>query len=259
MPVGIISRNWIKSLGKGEDAEREMTHDDESDAAPENQQDAESDAQSEQNAETTALDAADEDGAGDDEGSSEDGDSRPFRLGDKRGQQLGKDETGSSDEEDYDEEDEEEVVETEGEDDPLAPAYDLEHGELLLEDVDHAQAQRKPVRSEIKSAKEFFSTEILYRFDVLEPVVQESLSGSYRIELKGFQGGVWTMTVGEEVDVVNRREDAETILSMQQTDFLQLVNGDLNPQIALLAQKVKVTGDIDKAIALQYLLVPALD
>lgn len=242
MPVGIISRNWIRSLGKGEDAEQKMTQADDSEINVDD------------SPETTESESKTVE--------SEDGDSKPFRLGEKKRADEGEGEVEENSidpaAEDEDDESEEHVVETEGEEDPLAPAYDLEHGHLL-EDVDHAQAQKKPVTTEIQSAKEFFSTEILYRYDVLEPEIQKSMEGSYRIELKGFQGGVWTLTVGEDLDVVNRREDADTILSMQQTDFIQLVNGELNPQIAMLAQKVKVTGDIDKAIAVQYLLVPALD
>lgn len=255
MPVGIISRNWIKSFGKAEDARQQMEQDE---SQADREQPPEDAGAANPSAEAEARPEGREEETAVDEGSP-----RPFRLGDNRAERAAKAEqseaapreAAAAEEED---EEEEEEVETQGEEDPLAPAYDLEDG-TLLEDVDHETAQRRPVSTVIKSAKEFFATEILYRFDVLEPHIQKNLMGSYRIELKGYQGGVWTMTVGEEVDVVNRREDAEVVLSMQQKDFLQLVNGDLNPQIALLAQKVKVTGDIDKAIAVQYLLVPALD
>ena len=146
---------------------------------------------------------------------------------------------------------------TAGVDDPLAPAYDLEHGELL----EPAPASRNalPWSSRVQNAKEFFSSEMLYRYDLLEREQQKELKGRYRVELRGFKGGVWTIEIDNELGIVNRREDAEVVLSMQQRDFLQLVNGDLNPQLAILSQKMRVQGDVRRAIALQAILVPSVD
>jgi hypothetical protein len=138
-----------------------------------------------------------------------------------------------------------------------APAYDLDEGTPL--DSSNRRATL-PTRTNVKSAKEFFNGEIHYRFDILEDESRTELGGSYRIELKGFQGGIWTVTVGDQqVDVVNRREEAEIVLTMQQRDFLQLVNGDLNPQLAVFAQKMRVSGDLRKAVAFQAILSPGAD
>jgi hypothetical protein len=139
-------------------------------------------------------------------------------------------------------------------DDPLAPAYDIEKGTPLA-----PHRQEFPLRSNIKSAKEFFNAELLYRYDILEDEDRKHLSGRYRIELKGYQGGVWTLELGNNLDVVNRREEAEIVLTMQQRDFLQLVNGQLNPQLAMFAQKLRIQGDLKKAVAFQVLLAPEAD
>jgi hypothetical protein len=145
----------------------------------------------------------------------------------------------------------------EGDDDPLGEAYDLDQGERLPSDVHHDE--KLPWKSKIESAKEFFNTEILYRHDILLAEERDRISGSYRIELKGYQGGIWSLDVGDDIEVVNRREDADVVLAMQQKDFLRVVNGELNPQLALLSRKIKVTGDIKKAVALQSLLAPSMD
>ena len=79
----------------------------------------------------------------------------------------------------------------------------------------------------------------------------------YRIELKGYKGGIWTVDLGDELTVVNRREEAEIVLTMQQRDFIHLVNGEMNPQLLILAQKLKVQGDIRKAVKFENLLVPS--
>lgn len=142
-------------------------------------------------------------------------------------------------------------------DDPLAPAYDLERGTPLSHNK-HGEHDFKS-RTKIRSAKEFFNTEILYRYDILDDEDRTSLRGRYRIELKGYQGGVWTIVIAEQMDIVNRREDAEIVFTMQQSDFLHLVNGQLNPQLALFAQKMRVSGDVRQAVHFQNILAPGSD
>ncbi len=163
-----------------------------------------------------------------------------------------------------DDQDEEESFTHEGaesieQDDPLAGAFDLERGTPLNPLDGYQERDNLPVRAKVKSAKEFFSTEILYRFDILEDDDRADLKGSYRLELKGYQGGVWTVNLGDALEVVNRREDAEIVLTMQQRDFVTLVNGQLNPQLAIFAQKMRVSGDVKKAILFQNLLCPTTD
>jgi len=88
------------------------------------------------------------------------------------------------------------------------------------------------------------------------PEQRDELKGDYRIEVKGNKGGVWSLKVDAALEIVNRREDADVVVSMQQKDFIQLVNGDLNPQMAMLAQKMKVLGNLRSVATLQSLLVP---
>ena len=137
-------------------------------------------------------------------------------------------------------------------DDPLGEAYDLELGSKLT----RGGGDDMPWRSDVQSAKEFFNTEILYLYDILTDDEQQALAGSYRIELRGQSGGVWTVTLKEQLDVVNRREEADIVFSMSQRDFLNLVNGRLNPQLAVLSQKLRITGDIRRGVAFQSILTP---
>lgn len=138
----------------------------------------------------------------------------------------------------------------------LGTAYDLDDGEML--NADFAEEDPKyPWRNRIETAKEFFGTEILYRYDILEVEDRDKLKGSYRIELKGENGGIWTITLGDELDVVNVKEEAEVVISMHQRDFMLLVNGELNPQVAFLANKIRSQGDLTRAINFQAVLAPA--
>lgn len=139
-------------------------------------------------------------------------------------------------------------------DDPIEEAYEFEQREQRNFE---REERSQPSRSKIKNAKEFFNTEMLYRFDIMEDGLRKQLAGSYRLELKGYQGGIWTVKVGEQLDIVNRKEDSEITYNMQQRDFVLLVNGQLNPQLAIFAGKMKITGDLKKSVDFIELLAPA--
>jgi len=139
-----------------------------------------------------------------------------------------------------------------GVDDPLAPAFDLDRGAPLpmYEDA-------LPWKSKIATAKEFFNTEILYRFDIMDPAAVKPLKGSYRIELDGEGGGTWNLNIDSQLDVSSGDEKADTVLSLHKRDFLNIVNGKLNPQLAILSKKIKVKGKVRQAISLQEILSPS--
>ena len=139
-------------------------------------------------------------------------------------------------------------------DDPLGKAYDLECGSPL-EDAEESL----PWNSDVDTPKEFFSTEILYRFDILTPAEQEELSGRYLLRLKG--AGNWTVDIDKDLSVSSEENtkdsDLAASLSLTEDDFLHLVNGRLNPQLAVLADKIHIKGDIEKAMSFQSLLIPS--
>ena len=140
-----------------------------------------------------------------------------------------------------------------GSDDPMGEAYCLDDGSL----IDEGSEEVLPWRSDVKSPREFFSTEILYRYDILEAAEQNALVGSYRLELKGNEGGIWSISVNDEITVENTADsDAEIVISMNRNDFMNIINGRLNPQLAILAQKIKVKGDTRRAVIFQSLLTP---
>ena len=143
--------------------------------------------------------------------------------------------------------------------------YDLKGFELEQEQEGAAPEERstrdrrRGRRQSVPSPKEFFDEDIVYRYDLVEEPERTVLRGSYRLELKGQQGGVWTVRIGDTIEVLNRREDADVVLSVQQGDFMRLVNGQLNPQIAILSKKLRVTGDLKQAMAFNSVICPSDD
>jgi hypothetical protein len=177
----------------------------------------------------------------------------------KKAKPISSDDLEDDEDEDHEDHEDDEVVDGDDaalqqfiHDDPLAPGYDLEGGELLNQQEVHL-----PWQTDVSTPKEFFTTELLYRFDVVEPADRQLFDGTYCIEIKGEEMMPWSITVGEELKVSNTREEAEIVLKISETDFMELVNGRLNPQLAILAQKMKVDGEVKKAVLFQELLIPA--
>ena len=221
MPLGIFSKQKFKLKSKThENGDKTMT-------------DEETKSEVEQVEQESSPEAA--------ESSSE-----SFLLDDSAEQQEKEEPVSEADSEDSDEKEFDEV--SQGEEDPF-----------LLDDVEEDEhiEEKLPWSSRIKSTKEFFNTEILYRYDILEEQVRSSIEGSYRIELEGSDKDTWSLKLGLSLDVSNKKEDADIVLNISERDFLNLINGELNPQIAILAEKLKVTGDLSKALAFQNVLAPS--
>lgn len=257
MLVAILTKPWWKSLVKGNDEEEVSDH-----------QPSAEEREEEGAPESMAVEAAEVLAASAEEVQEEAGEETPAPRETRRGREGRREGRGNQrrrgerrpvDEREEEEGEEQEETlnaeETHHDEDPFAPAYDLEHGRPIQERVSSGAAL--PWKSKIKTPKDFFAEELLYRFDILERQDRDELRGKYRVELKGFKGGIWTVDLGDELTVVNRREEAEIVLTMQQKDFIHLVNGEMNPQLLILAQKLKVQGDIRKAVKFENLLVPS--
>ncbi len=185
------------------------------------------------------------------------------RLGKEENSEHTPDETSD---ESADETEEELETEIFPEDESLEEAYDFESGELIDDDP-HAGI---PSKNNVKSVREFFNTEFLYRFDILEDHERANLKGSYKIEIQGDKKAEWFVDLNDDPTVKSsqNKNDAETDLSeikpevtisMKERDFILIVNGELNPQLAFLSEKVKVKGSLEKALAFQVIIAPGFE
>lgn len=109
--------------------------------------------------------------------------------------------------------------------------------------------------SDPQSAKEVFDTHIPERL-AAKPEVAESINNSYQFDLTGDGGGKWVVDLTEAGGKVfeGEKEDAGVIVTMTADDFLALVTGKLNGQMAFLQGKLKIKGDMSLALKLQEVL-----
>ncbi len=87
----------------------------------------------------------------------------------------------------------------------------------------------------------------------------DSLSGinaTYQFNLSGDDGGNWVIALTEDNKSVKEGEDenAQCVISMSSGDFMGMIGGSLNPQMAFMTGKLRVKGDMALALKLQAVL-----
>jgi len=77
----------------------------------------------------------------------------------------------------------------------------------------------------------------------------------YQFDLSGDGGGQWYAVIANEQCEVKQGKAASTniTISMTAQDYLDMVNGKLNGQMAFMTGKLKIAGDMGLALRLQSL------
>src|SRR5579863_2108122 len=83
----------------------------------------------------------------------------------------------------------------------------------------------------------------------------KGLNAVYQFDLSGDGGGKWTVLINNEQCQVQSGAHASPniTLSMAANDYLDMVNGKLNGQLAFMTGKLKIAGDMGLALKLQSL------
>jgi putative sterol carrier protein len=108
--------------------------------------------------------------------------------------------------------------------------------------------------AEVTSVKQFFE-EILPKF-VTDPDKVGGMDCTYQFSISGDDGGEWYLTLKDDRGTVSAGGFAEpdcTVMS-EDEDWLKIVTGELNPQMAFMAGKIRVQGQIALAMKLQNFL-----
>src|SRR5512141_3402879 len=89
-----------------------------------------------------------------------------------------------------------------------------------------------------------------------KPDVVSKINAVYQFNISGPNGGAWSVDCtkpGGEVST-GQKEGAKCTVSATDADFLNIVNGKLNPQMAFMSGKIKIQGDMGLAMKLQQIL-----
>lgn len=83
-----------------------------------------------------------------------------------------------------------------------------------------------------------------------------SIGATYQFDLSGDDGGKWVIELTEACQEVRTGGDdsADCLISMSAADFMSMIGGSLNPQMAFMTGKLRVKGDMGLALKLQAVL-----
>jgi len=88
------------------------------------------------------------------------------------------------------------------------------------------------------------------------PEKVEGLQAVYLFDITGDDGGKWTLTCDGAKGTITEGVEGEPqcTITMEAADFVEMIGGDLNPQMAFMTGKLKVQGDIGLALKIQAIL-----
>jgi hypothetical protein len=107
----------------------------------------------------------------------------------------------------------------------------------------------------VASVKEIFEHHIPAKFQAKPDVVQK-IGAIYQFNISGPGGGSWSVDCTQPGGKVAAGTSAAAKCTVVATeaDFLAIVNGKLNPQMAFMSGKLKIAGDMGLAMKLQQIL-----
>jgi putative sterol carrier protein len=83
----------------------------------------------------------------------------------------------------------------------------------------------------------------------------QGLDAVYQFDLSGEGGGKWQVLINNDKCEVKEGEhpSPNITISMSAQDYLDMVSGKLNPQMAFMTGKLRIAGDMGLALRLQGL------
>ena len=105
------------------------------------------------------------------------------------------------------------------------------------------------------TVSDVFEQHIPARF-LAKPDVVQKINAIYQFNISGPGGGSWTVdcTAPGGRIAAGTAPDAKCTVSATDLDFLNIVNGKLNAQMAFMSGKLKIQGDMGLAMKLQQIL-----
>lgn len=103
------------------------------------------------------------------------------------------------------------------------------------------------------NAKQYFD-EILPAKLTAHPELAEKVQAIYQFKIDGDEGGDWVVNLVK--NEVREGEDAEAkcTVTVASEDFIKVINGALNAQMAFMSGKLKIGGDLSLAMKLGEIL-----
>ena len=101
--------------------------------------------------------------------------------------------------------------------------------------------------------KDVFTTEIPKNI-AANPDKAKAINATYKFIVTGATGGTWRVILGADPKCEEGEGAAQCTITVGDEDFVNIVGGKLNPQMAFMSGKLKVAGDMSLAMKLGTVL-----
>lgn len=122
------------------------------------------------------------------------------------------------------------------------------------------EAERKLTESELSQLSDFLNVELTSRLVNAPDRLMNQMAGSILLQLAG-DGSYLVNGMSREIRALEggaepALENYDCSVQLSARDFLMIANGKVNPQIAMLSEKVKISGKVPLAVYLFNLIAP---
>jgi len=103
--------------------------------------------------------------------------------------------------------------------------------------------------------KQYFEEKIVKKLQE-KPDLSKAVNSVYEFNITGDNGGVWTVEITKDKGTVQAGStgNAKCIVTSAAPDFMNIVSGKMNPQMAFMSGKLKIKGDMGLAMKLQKVI-----
>ena len=105
------------------------------------------------------------------------------------------------------------------------------------------------------SPKQYFEVKVAENLKNKAEVISK-INAVYEFQITGENGGTWVIDTKSNPPQVKSGSSgqADCTITMKDEHFLAMINGEMNPQMAFMTGKLKVTGNMGLALKLQNIL-----
>src|SRR5215470_9060649 len=106
-----------------------------------------------------------------------------------------------------------------------------------------------------QTPKSYFEEKIAQKLKD-KPETSKAVNSIYEFNITGDGGGVWTVDLTKEPGTVQAGSTgtAKCTVTCAAGDFMNIISGKMNPQMAFMSGKLKIKGDMGLAMKLQKVI-----
>jgi len=106
-----------------------------------------------------------------------------------------------------------------------------------------------------QTPKWFFEEKIAKKLQD-KPELSKAVNSIYEFNITGENAGVWTVDLTKEPGTVapGSSGNAKCTVTCAGSDFMNVISGKMNPQMAFMSGKLKIKGDMGLAMKLQKII-----